>query len=96
MDTGKDIAIAQSLLTDGLSSGGLTKLGNGILALSGVSTYAGTTMVNGGTLVAGNASALGTPAAGTTVASGATLDVLANVGTEAIGIAGSGVGGGGL
>ena len=62
---------------------------------SGANVYGGATTVTAGTLVAANAAALGTIAAGTTVASGATLDVQANIGTEAIGVQGTGDGGNG-
>lgn len=48
---GRDIAISQALLTHGSSTGGgLIKLGDGILALSGVNTYTGPTLVNAGSL----------------------------------------------
>ena len=71
----------------------LTKTGSGKLTLSGPNNYTGATLISTGTLVAANATALGTTAAGTTVNSGATLDVQANIGTEAISVGGSGVGG---
>ncbi|MFQ3650652.1 MAG: autotransporter-associated beta strand repeat-containing protein, partial [Gemmataceae bacterium] len=67
----------------------LIKSGSGVLVLSGANTYTGTTTVDAGTLVAANASALGTTAGNTVVASGATLDVQANIGTEALSSAGS-------
>jgi autotransporter-associated beta strand protein len=66
-----NITIAQSLQSAG--TGGLTKLGAGVLTLSASNTYIGTTAVGGGTLKAENVDALG--AGGVTVASGATLDL---------------------
>ncbi len=57
-----------------LGSGGLTKIGNGTLTLSGSTTYAGPTVVNAGTLQAGVANAYSAISA-FTVASGATLNL---------------------
>jgi autotransporter-associated beta strand protein/YVTN family beta-propeller protein len=54
--------------------GSLTKIGLGILTLSGSSTYAGATNVNAGTLQAGAVNAL-SPLSAFTVAGGATLDL---------------------
>jgi outer membrane autotransporter protein len=70
--------------------------GTGVTTLSGLNTYTGQTNVNAGTLQLANVSALGNSVAGTVVASGATLDLngLA-IGTEAVSIAGTGVGGAG-
>ena len=65
------------------------------VTLGGANTYTGTTTVGSGTLIAISAAALGTNAAGTTVASGATLDVRADIGTEALTVGGTGVGGNG-
>ena len=55
-------------------TGSLTKIGLGILTLSGSSTYTGATNVNIGTLQAGAANAF-SPFSAFTVASGATLDL---------------------
>ncbi len=71
----------------------LTKLDVAAWVLSGANTYTGSTTVGAGTLVATNATALGTTALGTTVTSGATLDVQADITTEAISVGGNGVGG---
>ena len=71
----------------------LIKTGSGTLVLSGANQFTGAVLLASGTLVATNPTALGTSAGGTTVISGATLDVQANLGTEAISLSGSGVGG---
>ena len=55
-------------------TGGLTKIGNGTLTLSGASTYSGATAVNAGTLQAGATNAFA-PGSAFTVASGATLNL---------------------
>jgi outer membrane autotransporter protein len=55
-------------------AGGLTKLGAGILTLSGANAYAGATLVNAGTLRAGAIGAFA-PASAFTIASGSTLDL---------------------
>ena len=49
-DGGFSIGISQALLGDPAGDGGLTKTGNGTLALSGVNTYTNVTKVNAGTL----------------------------------------------
>ena len=76
-------------------SGALAKTGSGTLVLAnGASSYSGVITVSSGTLRAGTASVLGTAAGGTVIQSGATLDVNGfNLGTEAVSIAGTGVGG---
>jgi autotransporter-associated beta strand protein len=66
-------ANALTLAGNIVGSGGLTKIGAGILTLSGPSTYTGATNVNAGTLQAGVANAF-SPLSAFTVASGATLD----------------------
>src|SRR5439155_15465515 len=55
-------------------SGGLTKVGGGILTLNAANTYIGPTEINAGTLQTGIANALSTATA-VTVASGATFDL---------------------
>jgi len=55
-------------------AGGLTKIGTGILTLSGAGTYLGPTFVNAGTLQAGIVNAFA-PGSAYTVASGAVLDL---------------------
>jgi autotransporter-associated beta strand protein len=78
-----------------VTNNGIRKSGTGLLELTALNTYTGTTFVDAGTLAAVNTTALGTAASGTTVASGATLDVRANIGSEAITVGGTGVGGAG-
>ncbi len=56
------------------ATGALTKIGAGVLTLSGVSSYTGPTNINAGTLQAGAANALA-PSSAFTVASGAALDL---------------------
>jgi outer membrane autotransporter protein len=67
---------AYSLTLSGAVSGagGFTKLGSGVLTLSGAGAYAGATFVDAGTLQAGAVNAFA-PASAFTVASGATLDL---------------------
>ena len=78
----------------------LTKVGANTLTLSGANTYTGVTTISAGTVVAQNNAALGTTAGATTIAAGASLNLggnLAanglNLGTEAISVSGTGVGG---
>lgn len=73
----QNIAIAQALLTDPVSTGGgLTKSGAGTLLLNGANTYTGTTNVSAGTL-----GGTGTIAGPIDVSSGATLAPGASTGT---------------
>ncbi len=77
-------------ISGGIDGGfGLNKVGAGTLTLSGANTYTGTTLVSAGTVVVTDAAGLGTTAAGTTVAPGATLDVQADIGSEAVDLGGS-------
>ena len=78
-------------------AGTLTKLGAGVLTLSGGNTFSGPVAVNAGTLKLGGGSALGGGGGATTVQSGATLDLngFAASPGETIRIAGVGVGGAG-
>lgn len=71
---GAAITIAQPLLTDTVSTGGgLTKLGNGTLTLTGSNTYTGNTTVTAGTLaISAPYSAL----TATTVEAGARLRIM--------------------
>jgi len=65
------------------SSGGLTKIGAGILTLGGTNTYAGATVISNGTVKLGNALALktGTPV----ILAGGTLDLGGFTVTNALG-----------
>ncbi|MGJ8642537.1 MAG: autotransporter-associated beta strand repeat-containing protein [Luteolibacter sp.] len=68
----------------------------GTWEFSGNNTYTGITLVTGNsTLIASSAAALGATDSGTTVDSGSVLDVQADIGTEALSITGSGLGGNG-
>jgi autotransporter-associated beta strand protein/T5SS/PEP-CTERM-associated repeat protein len=67
--TNYSIAIAQPMAADTVSTGGgLTKLGTGVLILSGANTYTGLTVVNNGALVVN-----GSIAGAATVKAGAAL-----------------------
>ena len=89
----------------GGTSGGLAKVGGGILTLSAANTFTGASTIGSGTLKIGNAASLGAATGigdGTTISSGATLDLggVSNgtngaSGTERITVSGSGIGGNG-
>jgi len=103
--TGGNVTLGASNLTIGSNNsspaayagtisgtGTITKSGTGTLIFSGVNTYSGLTTVNTGTLQLGNAAALGSTSGNTTVSSGAVLDLNGqNVGTELLGIQGTGI-----
>jgi autotransporter-associated beta strand protein len=96
LDTnGNDVLLANAF--GGGTSGGLAKVGNGILTLSAANTFTGIININSGTLKIGNATSLGTQAGaadGTTIASGATLDlggIATGVSAERLTASGTGV-----
>ncbi len=60
--------------TDLSGSGGLTKLGTGTLALSGINSYTGDTVIQAGRLVSDGAASL-SPDSNVTIATGATLEI---------------------
>ncbi len=70
-DSGFNLTIGQALL-DGGGGGGLTKLGTGVLTLTGTNTYTGPTAVTAGKLIA---PATQTSIGAVTVADGASLRV---------------------
>ena len=95
--TTADFARMSGVIRDGLAApvtnNGIRKSGTGLLELTAANSYTGATFIDAGTIAAVHATALGTIASGTTVASGATLEVRADIGTEAITVGGTGVGG---
>jgi autotransporter-associated beta strand protein len=71
-DSGPDaITVAPTAVISG--SGALTKIGSGVLTLSGANTYSGTTTVSVGTLLVNNTSGSGTGLGAVHVAAGGTL-----------------------
>ena len=72
--TGRDIAVTQRLLTDVASTGGgLTKAGNGILALTGNNSFTGGATINACTLNANADAALGATSGAIGINNNATL-----------------------
>ena len=71
----------------------LTKVGTGVLILSGANTYTGATTISAGTLKATNSTALGSVDGGVTVTSGAVLELSGGIaiGAEALSLSGSGI-----
>jgi fibronectin-binding autotransporter adhesin len=91
-----DFARLSGEISDGAapaSNNGIRKSGTGLLELTAANSYTGATFIDAGTIAAVHATALGTAASGTIVANGATLEVRADIGTEAITVGGTGVGG---
>jgi hypothetical protein len=80
-------AITATASTGGVSGGGITKTGTGILTLNNANTYTGATVVSAGTLYV-NGSLNGT--SGTTIASGATLGGTGDILTGTVSFSGAG------
>jgi autotransporter-associated beta strand protein len=80
-----------------IQNGSITKLGSGILALSGANAYAGTTTISDGAIQVESSNALGSTAGVTNVADGAALYISGNGLSiaENFGIDGTGISGGG-
>jgi len=93
---GSNLITASNIFTvqAGISGpGGLTKLGNGILALTANNTYTGTTYIAAGTLQVRNSGALGVTNGGTVITTGGRLDINAvNLGAESVTVQGTGLG----
>lgn len=86
-----------SILSVVSGSGGLLKLDNSTLRLSGNSSFDGSVAVNAGTLLITHRNALGSTVGDTVVASGATLALQGNLNvSETLTMGGSGVGGAGV
>ena len=79
---GFNVTIPQILLVGGTGIGGLTKIGNGTLTLSGGYNYMGPTVVRGGTLVLDAAQSSSTSSALTV--SNATLTISLNNGSSSL------------
>ncbi|MBQ8444841.1 MAG: autotransporter-associated beta strand repeat-containing protein, partial [Opitutales bacterium] len=85
LDVSKVIASTTTTGTDA-TTGSLTKIGEGLLTLSGTNLYSGGTTISSGTLIAANASALGT----NTVTNNAELELTFAEGTMSNIISGTG------
>ncbi|WP_395737164.1 beta strand repeat-containing protein [Prosthecobacter sp.] len=86
---GGDSAELQGAITGGAF--GITKAGNGLLILSGTSTYTAATNINAGTLQLGNGGATGSLSSSTAVVNNATLAISrSNAYTVANSISGTG------
>jgi len=96
--TGSATLTVSGTVTDGTSSFGITKSGNGLLVLSGNNSYDGSTVVQtGGILRVTHANALGSSAGGTTVEKGGRLEVNGGIAmAEPLFVSGEGLGNGGV
>jgi len=81
------------VISDGGSTGNLSKAGTGTVTLSGANTYDGATAITAGALNIQNSGGLGSTTGSTTVSAGAALELQGGiaVGAEALGLSGAGV-----
>ncbi|SKA88532.1 PEP-CTERM protein-sorting domain-containing protein [Prosthecobacter debontii] len=80
-------------ISEAIASGGITKAGNGTLALSGNNAFSGAVTINAGRLLVSHNSALGNTTGSTSIASGAQLTLADGViiTGESLTLAGSGI-----